>query len=241
MIKGHKAARAERRRQQREQEAKETQHPHYAFIPAGDVIPPFRAAFGSVGPGVVQLQHALIAVGAMSPDVIRYRAGFFGPGTTKAIRAYKADQGIESRAYQHGTYDEAVYDSLIEKIDALVNDSDSSGDGGNAPDGQQQQPENTEAKEAAASKEDTDYVVVDAAETTLTGGTSSPTSTAEADGEDSGADGADGYANAGIIKGEQWEAELKGLADMGFVDTDENRRLLTLHHGALPFVIAGLV
>jgi len=242
MIKGHKAARAERRRQQREQEAKETQHPHYAFIPAGDVIPPFRAAFGSVGPGVVQLQHALIAVGAMSPDVISYRAGFFGPGTTKAIRAYKTDEGIESRAYQHGTYDEAVYDSLIEKIDALVNGSDSSDDGQR----QQPAPESTEAKETAACEDDADYVVVDTAETASadgaevapTTGTSSSTSAAAVDGEDSGAGG---YANAGITEGEQWEAELKGLADMGFVDTDENRRLLALHHGALPFVIAGLV
>merc|ERR1711976_436459 len=112
-----------------------------AYIPAGDVIPPFRAALGSIGPGVAQLQHALIAVGAMSPDVISYRAGFFGPGTTKAIREYKAEQGIESHPYQYGTYDEAVYDSLIDKIDALVNDSDGSAD--DVQESKQQKPKRT--------------------------------------------------------------------------------------------------
>merc|ERR1711976_410205 len=190
-----------------------------AYIPAGDVIPPFRAALGSIGPGVVQLQHALIAVGAMSPDVISYRAGFFGPGTTKAIRQYKAEQGIESHPYQYGTYDEAVYDSLIDKIDALVNDSDGSAD--DVQESKQQKPENKKDKKATDGDDDTDYVVVDATETTAVRVNKDTTSKNTDDVENI----ADRYANAGITEGEQWESELKGLSDMGFVDTDKNRRL----------------
>ena len=47
--------------------------------------------------------------------------------------------------------------------------------------------------------------------------------------------------SAGCAGVSKWAGQLKKLGDMGFTDTIENERLLKLHNGALPFVIAGLL
>jgi len=65
-------------------------------------------AKGSKGPGVAQLQQALIKLSFMHPDAIRLRAGFFGPRTHKAIIAAQDFLGIEPT----GVYDEAIQTHL---------------------------------------------------------------------------------------------------------------------------------
>ena len=220
MIRTHRAAREELHRQQEEKDAKEAQRPIFAFISPGDVIPPHEAAFGSVGPGVAQLQHALIAVGAMSPSAIRYRAGYFGPHTTEAIRSYKENHGIASTDNEFGTYNEAVRTQLLDEIDTLVN-------------GQDQDQVQDQAGANQPSKADTATSATAQGQNHSAVEATAPTN-APADATANGVD-----AGAGACS--KWAGELEKLASMGFADATENTRLLDLHDGALPFVIAGLL
>ena len=48
-------------------------------------------------------------------------------------------------------------------------------------------------------------------------------------------------AEADVSSESKWAEELQTLADMGFADTASNERLLELHDGALPLVIADVV
>ena len=62
-------------------------------IGAGTTLPPAGAARGAYGPGIVQIQHSLISIGAMHPSAIRFRAGYFGPCTEAAIHGLARSSG----------------------------------------------------------------------------------------------------------------------------------------------------
>jgi len=208
MMETHKTARADI-------DGKIRQRSIVAFIPPGKVLPDGDAAIGSFGPGVVQIQHALIAIGAMSPSAIRFREGIIGPRTSRAIQEYKEGEGIPSDPYHYGTYTNAVRDSLLGRIDALVDNK--------AATTEQEKLQREHGKVAATACKESS--VVNAADTQKEG---SQADQSKQDSED-------------IISGERWEEEQKVLIDMGFLDTTKNCSLLDRHNGAMPFVIAALV
>lgn len=93
------------------------------FVAEGDVLPEAAAQRGSFGPGVAQLQHALISLDAMPASAIRWRAGFYGPNTTEAIREFRLKEGIEGPEPEAGAYTPAVREKLLAHL-ALLNEAD---------------------------------------------------------------------------------------------------------------------
>ena len=78
-------------------------------VPAGeDGLPEAPLGFGAFGPGVEQLQRALIKAGVMPEDAIRFKAGWFGPATAKAVASLHPDGN------QFPLYSGAVRTKLLE-------------------------------------------------------------------------------------------------------------------------------
>merc|ERR1711959_713732 len=82
------------------------EHPEVA---EGEVLPEAPLAMGARGPGVTQLQHALIGLGLMNESAIRYRAGVYGPRTSSAIAELQQALGQEVS----GEFDEKVRAHLL--------------------------------------------------------------------------------------------------------------------------------
>lgn len=62
-------------------------------IVEGELLPAAGFGFGSRGPGVAQLQHALIRVGLMDPQDIRRHCGFYGPRTVSGVCRLRGSLG----------------------------------------------------------------------------------------------------------------------------------------------------
>ena len=75
----------------------------------GDLLPDTPLAFGSSGPGVEQLQHALIRLNLLQADAIRHRSGLFGRRTASAVADLQIAQGVEV----NGQYDDAIRSHLL--------------------------------------------------------------------------------------------------------------------------------
>jgi len=87
----------------------------HTTVPEGEDFPQAPVSFGSSGPGVEQLQHQLIELGLLTPEAIRYRAGFFGPKTRAAIAELQTALGSEPS----GVFDEALRSHLVEQLSAI--------------------------------------------------------------------------------------------------------------------------
>lgn len=108
------------------------------FVAEGSVLPEAPAQRGSFGPGVAQLQRALIRLNVMPASAIRWRAGFYGPNTTEAIRKLRLKEGIEGPMTEAGVYTTAVREKLLMHLDHLNQDENET---------------NTQATEAKANDE----------------------------------------------------------------------------------------
>jgi len=80
--------------------------------PCGEELPAAPLAFGASGPGVEQLQRALIRLGHLQESAIRWRAGFFGPLTHSAIKKLQNQLGLEAS----GTMDDALREQLLAQL-----------------------------------------------------------------------------------------------------------------------------
>merc|ERR1719399_796486 len=87
----------------------------HTTVPKGEDFPQAPVSFGSSGPGVEQLQRQLIDLGLLTPEAIRYRAGFFGPKTRAAIAELQTALGSEPS----GIFDEALRTHLVEQLSAI--------------------------------------------------------------------------------------------------------------------------
>jgi len=86
-------------------------------IAAGEVLPAGSARRGAFGPGVVQIQHTLVKLGAMPASAIRCRAGFYGRHTAEAVRQFRLKEGIPGTEEEAGAYTDAVRAKLLAHLE----------------------------------------------------------------------------------------------------------------------------
>merc|ERR1712070_1098698 len=77
------------------------------MVPTGPVGP------GDYGPGVAQLQIALIKIGALDEDAISWKQGWFGPRTCTAIAELQARYKLGGES---GVFDDAVAEVVNAKL-----------------------------------------------------------------------------------------------------------------------------
>lgn len=260
-------------------------------VAAGEVLPAGPAQRGSFGPGVVQIQHTLIRLGAMPASAIRCRAGFYGRHTAEAIRQLRLKEGVPGTEEEAGTYTEAVRAKLLAHLE-LQNQANAEAEASKAA-GSTPVPA-PPALNRHVVREGSPYpVVLDEHEAIVRAWYGNPSHafeaahgrdvTAQANGPDAPSlvasndvwgDSAVGIRKSLIVETEtpaaaaatavaqpsdaapapaaesssspgahpeKWAAELQTLTAMGFLDLEENTRLLELHNGAMQFVIGGLV
>merc|ERR1712195_182468 len=88
-----------------------------ASIPLGDRLPAGPIGFRSFGPGVAQLQIALIKAGVLDESAIRMHTGKFGPRTAEAIHALQEKHSLGG---EPGVFDDNVAATLLGKLDGTV-------------------------------------------------------------------------------------------------------------------------
>jgi len=86
--------------------------PSSRSVPEGNLLPASPVSPGAKGPGVAQLQHALIELGHMDASAIRFCAGMFGPRTTGAIRKLQRALAMEPT----GCFDRGLHDHIKEQL-----------------------------------------------------------------------------------------------------------------------------
>lgn len=104
----HRPRRAECPRQRQERQEKQQ------AVPAGEYLPDAPLAPGSFGEGVEQLQHALIHLGIMSPNAIRWRAGVYAWNTANAIASLHNNE--EDDEADRGKYTENIRTRLLQML-----------------------------------------------------------------------------------------------------------------------------
>merc|ERR1712195_179764 len=80
-------------------------------LPAGPI------GFRSFGPGVAQLQIALIKAGVLDESAIRMHTGKFGPRTAEAIHALQEKHSLGG---EPGVFDDNVAATLLGKLDGTI-------------------------------------------------------------------------------------------------------------------------
>merc|ERR1712195_249620 len=88
-----------------------------ASIPLGDRLPAGPIGFRSFGPGVAQLQIALIKAGVLDESAIRMHTGKFGPRTAEAIHALQEKYSLGG---EPGVFDDNVAATLLGKLDGTI-------------------------------------------------------------------------------------------------------------------------
>merc|ERR1712195_218680 len=88
-----------------------------ASIPLGDRLPAGPIGFRSFGPGVAQLQIALIKAGVLDESAIRMHTGKFGPRTAEAIHALQEKHSLGG---EPGVFDDNVAATLLGKLDGTI-------------------------------------------------------------------------------------------------------------------------
>jgi len=76
-------------------------------------LPKGPLSLGAFGPGVAQLQIALIKIGAMAESAIIFKQGVFGPHTAHAVATLQEQHQLEG---PRGTMDEQVAKVIAEKL-----------------------------------------------------------------------------------------------------------------------------
>merc|ERR1712195_438000 len=88
-----------------------------ASVPLGDRLPAGPIGFRSFGPGVAQLQIALIKAGVLDESAIRMHTGKFGPRTAEAIHALQEKYSLGG---EPGVFDDNVAATLLGKLDGTI-------------------------------------------------------------------------------------------------------------------------
>merc|ERR1712166_1413963 len=90
-----------------------------ASVSLGDRLPAGPIGFRSFGPGVAQLQIALIKAGVLDESAIRMHTGKFGPRTAEAIHALQEKHSLGG---EPGVFDDNVAATLLGKLDGTIAD-----------------------------------------------------------------------------------------------------------------------
>merc|ERR1712166_699141 len=88
-----------------------------ASVSLGDRLPAGPIGFRSFGPGVAQLQIALIKAGVLDESAIRMHTGKFGPRTAEAIHALQEKYSLGG---EPGVFDDNVAATLLGKLDGTI-------------------------------------------------------------------------------------------------------------------------
>lgn len=89
-------------------------------VAAGNILPASGASRGCYGPGVVQIQHALISIGAMDASAIRFRAGFYGPNTERSVFEFAARENLDNGGNSAGVFTDPVRDLILRELATLA-------------------------------------------------------------------------------------------------------------------------
>ena len=89
-------------------------------------VPPSPIGFGDRGPAVAFLQKVLTDLGYMNTSMYRWRVGFYGPNTRKAVEQFQREYGLETVA-EIGQYDATTAASLTSVLEAQVPPTASTG------------------------------------------------------------------------------------------------------------------
>lgn len=82
---------------------------HHAPVEEGLLLPEAGISRGARGPGVAQLQRALISLGLMDEAAVRWGVGMYGPFTTQTIAQLQQEAGKEPT----GEFDSEVRAHLV--------------------------------------------------------------------------------------------------------------------------------
>merc|ERR1712166_848259 len=113
----HKHHHKQQQQQQQQQHGGWHQRVANASVPLGDRLPAGPIGFRSFGPGVAQLQIALIKAGVLDESAIRMHTGKFGPRTAEAVYALQEKYSLGG---EPGVFDDNVAATLLGKLDGTV-------------------------------------------------------------------------------------------------------------------------
>eukprot|EP00039_Didymoeca_costata_P018141 m.332258 g.332258 ORF g.332258 m.332258 type:complete len:423 (+) comp16910_c0_seq1:186-1454(+) len=217
-------------KQQGEPQAKPESTPEPAppvpeVIQPGDLLPSAPIFPGNFGPGVEQLQHALIHLGLMPADAIRWRSGLYARNTARAIASlFNEKEDDESNI---GVFTEEIRNRLLNMLGVVSEKQD------NREPQEKQEPQLSESdttgsvqseKQDDKSEENTNANVADSQE----------------ESENKVEEQAQKKVEETVET--EYKEQLKILKTMGFHQTEaEIARSLNNHHGAVPFVVSELL
>merc|ERR1712166_1659064 len=183
------------------------QHVANASVSLGDRLPAGPIGFRSFGPGVAQLQIALIKAGVLDESAIRMHTGNFGPRTAEAVYALQEKYSLGG---EPGVFDDNVAATLLGKLDGTVAEPAAVSEPQTEPEVEVAVP--VEVEVAAP-------LVSQAAPVVSPVATSAPPSAPPP------------------APPSKWQPELEVLAGMGFTDKGILTPLLEKHTGSIIFVM----
>lgn len=93
-------------------------HVANAPVPLGDRLPAGPLGFRTFGPGVAQLQIALIKAGVLDESAIRMHTGKYGPRTAEAV--YSLQEKYSLAGSEPGVFDDKVAAIVLDMIDGSL-------------------------------------------------------------------------------------------------------------------------
>merc|ERR1712195_455243 len=192
-----------------------------ASIPLGDRLPAGPIGFRSFGPGVAQLQIALIKAGVLDESAIRMHTGKFGPRTAEAVYALQEKHSLGG---EPGVFDDNVAATLLGKLDGTVVEPAA------APAAPTAAPAAPAAPAAAPTAPEVEVAVEVAVEVPAP----APVTVAVAV---AAAPAPAPAPPAPVAPPSKWQSELEVLAGMGFTDESVLTPLLEKHNGSIIFVM----
>jgi len=190
-----------------------------ASVSLGDRLPAGPLGVRSFGPGVAQLQIALIKAGVLDESAIRMHTGKYGPRTAEAVYSL---QNKYSLGGEPGVFDDTVAATLIGKLDGTIAEPVAEPVAA-AQDVEVEVKAEVEAAAPAPSPEQV-YPTLVATPVTVAPVTATPSAPA-----------------AAAPPPSKWQSELEVLAGMGFTDNAVLVPLLEKHTGSIIFVMTELL
>jgi len=210
-----------------------------ASAPLGDRLPAGPLGFRTFGPGVAQLQIALIKAGVLDESAIRMHTGKYGPRTAEAVHSLQQKYSL---AGQPGVFDDKVAAVVLGMIDGTL-----------------AEPAPTPAPPAPSPASEQQHGVGVAVDVDVSAPAPTPVqdpsqqvqAQAQVDPtlDETGMAEVDGWLNASDkspvppapAPPSKWQSELDVLAGMGFTDEAVLNPLLEKHSGSIIFVMTELL
>jgi hypothetical protein len=193
-----------------------------ASVSLGDRLPAAPLGFRSFGPGVAQLQIALIKAGVLDESAIRMHTGKYGPRTAEAVCSL---QNKYSLGGEPGVFDDNVAAILIGKLDGTI--AEPVAEPVAAAQGVEVEIKAEVEVEAAAPAPSPEQVYPTLVATPVT---VTPVTVV-----------APSAPAAAAPPPSKWQSELEVLAGMGFTDNAVLVPLLEKHTGSIIFVMTELL